>query len=251
MIMLLYWTLWVSNLSMYCPLLLTLETFIVNYHSFLYHNTLQTCQASVPCIPHQMKKHTILPDGITVIHVRIEKPAHHRVPHIGIYLQGMVHHTLTQGGKEIEADHSLEQGEIGMEVGHFLIQRKQWGGGRGDLIQGIFTQTKSITNCEHDHIHKPEAVTITCTLESIHQILCRPTITQDHGPNCHYVHGRKTVTNILTLPQKNHVRLNYPYCHPIHEGEKLTDVDTLPQKNNVRHHNPNRNCSWQRKNSQM
>ena len=67
-----------------CLSLLTFETLIVNYHSVLYYNTLQTCQESVPCIPHQMRKHTILPDSITAFHVRIEKPAHHRVPGIGI-----------------------------------------------------------------------------------------------------------------------------------------------------------------------
>ena len=69
---------------MYSPLLLTFETFIVNYHSFLYDNTLQTCQENVPCIPHQMKKHTILPNGITVVHICIKKPTHHQVPGIGI-----------------------------------------------------------------------------------------------------------------------------------------------------------------------
>ena len=62
---------------MHCLSLLTFETFIVNYHSVLYDNTLQTSQESVPCIPHQMKKHRILPDSITVFHIRIEKPAHH------------------------------------------------------------------------------------------------------------------------------------------------------------------------------
>ena len=67
-----------------CLSLLTFETFIVNYHSVSYYNTLQTCQESVPCIPHQMRKHTILPDSITVFHIRIEKPAYHRVPDIGI-----------------------------------------------------------------------------------------------------------------------------------------------------------------------
>ena len=67
-----------------CLSLLTFETFIVKYRSVLYYNTLQTCQESVLCIPHQMRKHTILPDSITVFHVRIEKPAHHRVPGIGI-----------------------------------------------------------------------------------------------------------------------------------------------------------------------
>ena len=69
---------------MHCPSLLTFETFIVNYHSFLYDNTLQTCQESVLCIHHHMKKHTILPDSITVFYIRIEKPTHHRVPGIGI-----------------------------------------------------------------------------------------------------------------------------------------------------------------------
>ena len=45
----------VSNLSMDCLSLLTFETFIMKYHSVLYYNTLQTCQESVPCIPHQMR----------------------------------------------------------------------------------------------------------------------------------------------------------------------------------------------------
>ena len=44
-----------------CLSLLTFEIFIVNYRSVLYYNTLQTCQESVPCIPPQMRKHTILP----------------------------------------------------------------------------------------------------------------------------------------------------------------------------------------------
>ena len=62
---------------MHCLSLLAFETFIVNYHSVLYDNTLQTCQESVSCIPHQMKKHMTLPNSTTVFHVRIEKPTDH------------------------------------------------------------------------------------------------------------------------------------------------------------------------------
>ena len=110
---------------------------------------------------------------------------------------------MTQTRERIEADHTLKQGEKGMNAGHSLIQRKGRGRARGDLIQGIFMQTKSITYCEHDHVQKPEAVTVTCTLEVIHQILCRPNIAQDQNPYCQYVHGRKTVTNVLdTSPEK-------------------------------------------------
>ena len=66
-----------------CLSLLTFETLIVNYHSVLYDNTFQTYQESVPCIPHQIRKHTIFPDSITVFHIHIEKLAHHQVPGIG------------------------------------------------------------------------------------------------------------------------------------------------------------------------
>ena len=137
-----------------------------------------------------------------------------------------------------------------MKVGHSLIQRTQRGRGRGDLIQRIFTQTKSITDHEHEHIHKPEAVTVTCTPEAIHQILCRPNITQDQDPNHQYVHGRKTVTNVLTCPQKKHVRLHDPDHNYVHDREKLTNIDTLPQRNIVRHHNQDPVLFTAEKNSQ-
>ena len=107
------------------------------------------------------------------------------------------------------------------------------------LIQGIFTQTKSITDHKHHHIQKPEAVTVTCTPDFIHQILCRQNIVQDHYPDCQYVHG-KTVTNVQTLPQKNHVRLHNLDRHPVNDREKLANVETLPKTNNVRHCNPDR-----------
>ena len=56
-----------------CLSLFTFETLIVNYCSVLYDNTLQTCQESVPCIPHQMRKHTIFPNRITPFHIHIRK----------------------------------------------------------------------------------------------------------------------------------------------------------------------------------
>ena len=83
--------------------------------------------------------------------------------------------------------------------------------------------TKSITDREHHHVQKPEAVTVTCTPDFIHQILCRQNIAQDHYPDRQYIHG-KTVTNFQTLPHKNHVRLHNLNRHPIHDGEKLTNV---------------------------
>ena len=86
------------------------------------------------------------------------------------------------------------------------------------LIQWIFTQTKRITDREHHHVQKPEVVTVTCTLDFIHQILCRENIAQDHYPTCQYVHG-KTVTNFQTLPHKNHVRPHILDRHTIHDRE--------------------------------
>ena len=65
----------------------------------------------------------------------------------------IVHHTLAQAGERIEADHPLKQGAKGMKASHTLIQSIGKCGGRGDLIQGIFTQTKSITDHGHDHDH--------------------------------------------------------------------------------------------------
>ena len=169
--------------------------------------------------------------------------AHDRVPGIGRELQSIVHHTLAQTGETIEVDHTLKQGAKGMKAGHSHIQKNGRGRGRDliqgiftqtksitdhdhvQLIQGIFTQTKSITDCEHHHIQKPEAVTVTCTPDFIHQILCRQNITQDHYADRQYIHG-KTVTNVQTLPQKNHVRLH----NPNHNEEKLTNRDTSPNK---------------------
>ena len=91
------------------------------------------------------------------------------------------------------------------------------------LIQGLFTQTKSTTDREHHHIQKPEAVTVTCTLDFIHQILYRENIAQDHYPTRQYVHG-KTVTNFQTLLHKNHVRHHNLDRHTIHDGEELTNI---------------------------
>ena len=77
--------------------------------------------------------------------LNISSTAHDRVPGIGRKLQSIVHHTLAQTRERIEADHSLKQGAKGMKASHSLIQRKGKGRGRGNLIQEIFTQTKSIT----------------------------------------------------------------------------------------------------------
>ena len=163
--------------------------------------------------------------------------AHYRVPGIGKELQTR---------ETIEADHTLEHGGKGMKAGHCHVQKNGRGGGRDhvpiiqrifthtksksitdhdhiQLIQGIFTETKSITDREHHHVQKPEAVTVTCTPDFIHQILCRQNITQDHYPDHQYVHG-KTVTNFQTLPHKNHVRLHNLDCHPVHNGEKLANL---------------------------
>ena len=51
-----------------------------------------------------------------------------------------------------------------MKAGHTLVQIKGKGRGRGDLIQGLFTRTRSITDHKHDHIQKPESVTVTCVV---------------------------------------------------------------------------------------
>ena len=200
--------------------------------------------------------------------------AHDQVRGIGRELQSIVHHTLAQTGETIEANPTLQQGAKGMKASHSHVKKNRRGRDR-DLIQGIFThtksitdhdhiqmiqgifkhtksitdhdhiqliqriftQTKSITGREHHHIQKPEAVTVTCTPDFIHQILCRQNIAQDHYPDCQYVH-RKTVTNVQTLPQKIHVKLHNLDRHPVHDREKLANIETLPQANNVRHHDP-------------
>ena len=133
-----------------------------------------------------------------------------------------------------------------MKAGHCHIQKNRRGRGRDHvpmiqrifthtksksitdhdhvrLIQGIFSQTKSITDHKHHHVQKPEAVTVTCTPDFIHQILCGQNIAQDHYPNCQYIHG-KTVTNFQTLPHKNHVRCHNLNRHTIYDGEKLANV---------------------------
>ena len=101
-----------------------------------------------------MKKHISLPDSIAVIHVLIEEVAHHPVPGITRELQCIVTHTQVQGGKGIQAHLTLEQGEKCMKANHPLNQ----GGGRVDLIQGTFTLTKGVTDHEHDHIQRLDAV---------------------------------------------------------------------------------------------
>ena len=45
-----------------------------------------------------------------------------------------------------------------MEADHALVQSQGKGGHTVDLIQRTFTQIKDIT--DHDHIQKPEAVTV-------------------------------------------------------------------------------------------
>ena len=86
------------------------------------------------------------------------------------------------------------------------------------LIQWIFTQTKRITDQEHHHVQKPEVVTVTCTPDFIHQILCRENIAQDHYPARQYVQG-KTGTNFQTLLHKNLVRPHILDRHTINDGE--------------------------------
>ena len=103
-----------------------------------------------------MKKHISLPDGIAVVHILIEELAHHPVPGIARELQCIVTHTQAQGGKGIQAHFTLEQREKGMKANHPLIQ----GGGRADLIQGTFTLTKGITDHEHDHVQRLDAVAV-------------------------------------------------------------------------------------------
>ena len=134
--------------------------------------------------------------------LNVSNTTHDQVPGIGRELQNIVHHTLAQTRERIEANCTLKQGTKGMKASHSLIQRKGKGRGRRNLIQEIFTQRKSITYHKYNHVQKPEAVTVTCTPEVIYQILCRPNIAQDHDPNHQYIHSRKTVTNIETLPQR-------------------------------------------------
>ena len=146
--------------------------------------------------------------------VNVRNTTHARVPGIGIELKGIVHHTLAQGGKGIEACHPLTQGEKGMNADHALIQIQGKGGGTADLIQGRFTQTRGIIDHEHDHIQNPETVTVTLTLEVMQWILCRANITQDHDHDHHYVQVRGTVTNLLqTLAQTNDMSDHNPDRH--------------------------------------
>ena len=99
-----------------------------------------------------------LPDGIKAIHVTIGKPGHDRVPGIGREVQGIVHHTMPQGGKGTHPDHPLQQRVKGIKADHVLVQNKGKDLGTTDLIQGTFTQIKGITDHNHDHVQKPEAV---------------------------------------------------------------------------------------------
>ena len=86
--------------------------------------------------------------------LNISSTTHDQIPGIERELQGIVHHTLAQTGETIEADHTLEQGAKGMKANHSPVQTKGRGRGRGDLIQGIFTQTKSITDHDHKRSHR-------------------------------------------------------------------------------------------------
>ena len=78
--------------------------------------------------------------------------------------------------------------------------------------------TKRITDREHHHVQKPEVVTVTCTLDFIHQILCRENIAQDHYPAHQYVQG-KTGTNFQTLLHKNLLSPHILDRHTIHDGK--------------------------------
>ena len=55
-----------------------------------------------------------------------------------------------------------------MEADHTLVQSQGKGRGTVDLIQGTFTQIKDIT--DHDHIQKPDAVTVFSHHPSMHLV---------------------------------------------------------------------------------
>ena len=54
---------------------------------------------------------------------------------------------------------------------------------------------------------------------------------RDHDHDHNPIHCRDTVTNVETLPQRNHVR--DPNHNPVHCRETVTNVETFPQKNNL------------------
>ena len=118
------------------------QTFPVHFCSFVDGNTFGLCQENIPFILLLMKKHMSLPDGIKAIHVTIEKPGHDRVPGIGRGVQGIVHHTMPQGGKGTDADHPLQQRVKGIKADHVLVQNRGKDLGTADLIQGTIDTNK-------------------------------------------------------------------------------------------------------------
>ena len=131
--------------------------------------------------------------------MNIGNTAQGRVPGIRTELQGMVVHTLGHGGKGIEAHHPLQEREKGIKANHALVQSEAKGGGTADLLQG-----KLITDHEHDHVQKPQAVTVTHTPEVIQGILFIANTGKDHEQDRDPILGLQTVTNIENLPKGNH-----------------------------------------------
>ena len=83
--------------------------------------------------------------------------------------------------------------------------------------------TKSITDCEHDHIQKPEIHSYMYSGSNSSDIVqTKHHQPKHHHPDRQYVHGRKTVTNIEKLPQRNHVRHHNPDRHPVHGENSQT-----------------------------
>ena len=131
--------------------------------------------------------------------MNIGNTAQGRVPGIRTERQGMVVHTLGHGGKGIEAHHPLQEREKGIKADHALVQSEAKGGGTADLFQG-----KLITDHEHDHVQKPQAVTVTHTPEVIQGILFIANTGKDHEQDRDPILGLQTVTNIENLPKGNH-----------------------------------------------
>ena len=161
--------------------------------------------------------------------MNIGNTAQGRVPGIRTELQGMVVHTLGHRdhlhGREavtnietiprgnhvrgtalapdhvkgIEAHHPLQEREKGIKADHALIQSEAKGGGTADLFQG-----KLITDHEHDHVQKPQAVTVTHTPEVIQGILFIANTGKDHEQDRDPILSLQTVTNIENLPKGNH-----------------------------------------------
>ena len=113
--------------------------------------------------------------------MNVGNTAQDRVPGIRTQHQGIVVHSLENGGKGIEAHHPLQQGEKGMKADHALVQ------------------------IEHDHVQKAEAVTVTHTPEVIQVVLFIADTGTDHEQDHDPILGRETVTNIDNLPKGNHV----------------------------------------------